>query len=60
MNLFIFWAIIIVLLFIEFLILEKIIKIRKSFFIIIIKSFILPLNLKEINSQSLYNHEIIN
>jgi len=59
MNLFIFWAIIIVLLFIEFLILEKIIKIRKSFFIIIIKSFILPLNLKEINNRSFYNREII-
>ena len=59
MNLFIFWAIIIVLLFIEFLILEKIIKIKKSFFIIIIKSFILLLSLKEINNRSFYNREII-
>jgi len=48
-----------VLLSIESLILKKIIKIRKKIFIIIIKSFILPLNLKEINNQSFYNYEII-
>jgi len=49
-----------VLLFIKSLILEKIIKIRKSFFIIIIKFFILLLNLKEINNRGFYNRKIIN
>ena len=39
--------------------LEKIIEIKEIFFIIIIKNFILLLNLKEINNQGFYNREII-
>ena len=49
-----------VLLFIKSLILKKIIKIKENFFIIIIKSFILPPNLKENNNRGFYNREIIN